>query len=80
MKLFTVLKNIWSIKELRDRILFTLGLLMVYRIGTFVVLPGVVPSALSKAAQSRGANDLRRLNRKGYRCHEKSFYYPASSQ
>ena len=58
MKLFTVLKNIWSIKELRDRILFTLGLLMVYRIGTFVVLPGVVPSALSKAAQSRGANDL----------------------
>lgn len=58
MKLFTVLKNIWSIKELRERILFTLALLLVYRIGTFVVLPGVVPAALDKAARSRGANDL----------------------
>ena len=58
MKLFTVIKNIWSIKELRDRIVFTLLLLLVYRIGTFVVLPGVVPAALEKASQSRGANDL----------------------
>ncbi|MFN5236008.1 MAG: preprotein translocase subunit SecY [Bacteroidota bacterium] len=58
MKLFTVLKNIWSIKELRDRIVFTLALLLVYRVGTFVVLPGVVPAALDKAAQNRGANDL----------------------
>ncbi|MBL7780755.1 MAG: preprotein translocase subunit SecY [Saprospiraceae bacterium] len=58
MKLFTVLKNIWSIKELRQRILFTLGLLLVYRVGTFVVLPGVVPAALDKAAQNRGSNDL----------------------
>lgn len=58
MKLFTVLKNIWSIKELRERILYTLGLLLVYRVGTFVVLPGVVPAALDKAAASRGANDL----------------------
>jgi preprotein translocase subunit SecY len=58
MKLFTVLKNIWSIKELRERILFTLGLLLVYRVGTFVVLPGVIPAALDKAAQNRGSNDL----------------------
>lgn len=58
MKFFTVLKNIWSIKELRERILFTLALLLVYRVGTFIVLPGVVPSALDKAAQNRGANDL----------------------
>ncbi|MBK6931968.1 MAG: preprotein translocase subunit SecY [Saprospirales bacterium] len=58
MKLFTVIKNIWSIKELRDRILYTLLLLLVFRVGTFVVLPGVVPAALAKASQSRGANDL----------------------
>ena len=58
MKFFTVLKNIWSIKELRQRILFTLTLLLIYRIGTFVVLPGVVPSALETASKSRGANDL----------------------
>jgi len=58
MKFFTVLKNIWSIKELRERILFTLALLLVYRVGTFIVLPGVVPAALDKASQNRGGNDL----------------------
>jgi len=58
MKLFTVIKNIWSIKELRDRISFTLLLLLIYRVGTFVVLPGVETAALEKANQSRGANDL----------------------
>jgi preprotein translocase subunit SecY len=58
MKFITVLKNIWSIKELRQRILFTLALLLVYRVGTFVVLPGVVPAALDKAAANRGSNDL----------------------
>ncbi len=58
MKLFTVIKNIWSIKELRQRILFTLALLLIYRVGTFVVLPGVVPAALEKSAQNRNANDL----------------------
>ncbi len=34
-------KNIWRIEELRKRILITLGLLLVYRIGSFIVLPGV---------------------------------------
>jgi len=58
MKLFTVIKNIWSIKELRERLLFTLMLLLIYRVGTFVVLPGVVPAALDKATASRNANDL----------------------
>ncbi|MBK6996476.1 MAG: preprotein translocase subunit SecY [Lewinellaceae bacterium] len=58
MKFFTVVKNIWSIKELRERILFTLALVLVYRVGTFIVLPGVVPAALDKASQNRGGNDL----------------------
>ncbi|MFN0016298.1 MAG: preprotein translocase subunit SecY [Saprospiraceae bacterium] len=58
MKLISVFKNIWSIKELRDRILYTLTLLLVYRVGTFIVLPGVVPAALEKASADRGANDL----------------------
>lgn len=57
MKRFiNTLKNIWKIKELRNRILFTLGLLGVFRLGTFVVLPGVVPARLDNPAQS--ANDL----------------------
>jgi preprotein translocase subunit SecY len=58
MKLITVFRNIWSIKELRQRILFTLGLLLVYRVGTFVVLPGVVPQALKNAASNREDNSL----------------------
>ncbi len=58
MKLITVIKNIWSIQELRERLLFTLLLILVYRVGTFIVLPGVVPAALERAAANRGANDL----------------------
>ncbi len=58
MKFITVIKNIWSIQELRERLLFTLLLILVYRVGTFIVLPGVVPAALERAAANRGANDL----------------------
>ncbi len=58
-KLITTLKNIWKIKELRGRILFTLGMLMVFRFGSYVVLPGVIPSVLENATQSRTSpNDL----------------------
>jgi len=45
-KFITTCKNIWKIEELRNRILFTLGILLVYRFGSFVVLPGVNPAAL----------------------------------
>jgi len=57
-KFITTLKNIWKIKELRDRILFTLAILMVYRFGCFVVLPGVVPEVLEAAASGGSGNDL----------------------
>ncbi len=58
MKQFiTSLQNIWNIDELRNRILYTLGLLFVYRVGSFVLLPGVVPSQLENAAAG-GGNDL----------------------
>jgi preprotein translocase subunit SecY len=40
------LKNIWSIEDLRKRILYTIMLVLVYRIGSYVVLPGVDPSQL----------------------------------
>lgn len=42
-KLISTFKNIWSIEELRSRILQTLLLLAVYRIGTFIYLPGIDP-------------------------------------
>ena len=57
-KLISTLKNIWKIKELRERITLTLGMLFVFRIGAFVVLPGVIPAALEKAAKSANPNDL----------------------
>jgi preprotein translocase subunit SecY len=34
-------KNVWKIEELKNRILFTLGLLLVYRFGAHVTLPGI---------------------------------------
>ncbi|MBD3864509.1 MAG: preprotein translocase subunit SecY [Olleya marilimosa] len=41
MKFIETLKNVWKIEELRNRILVTLGLLLVYRFGAQVVLPGI---------------------------------------
>lgn len=48
------LKNIWRIEELRNRILLTLGMLLIYRIGSYVVLPGVDSQALANSASSSG--------------------------
>ncbi len=41
MKFIETLKNVWKIEELRNRIIVTLGLLLVYRFGAQVVLPGI---------------------------------------
>jgi len=48
-KFFTTIKNIFSIEELRNRILATLGFLIIFRLGSFVVLPGVDPAQLNQA-------------------------------
>ena len=47
MKLVETIKNISKIEELKKRILYTLGLLLIYRFGSFVVIPGINPNALS---------------------------------
>lgn len=46
-KFLTTLKNIWSIEELRNKIVFTLLLLFIYRVGSYIVLPGIDPNKLS---------------------------------
>jgi preprotein translocase subunit SecY len=56
------LKNIWKIEELRQRILFTLGFLAIYRFGTFVVLPGIDPSQLDALQQQASSGLLGLLN------------------
>src|SRR6201996_3159036 len=46
-KLAQTLRNIWSIEDLRSKIVVTLSLMLVYRFGTFIVLPGIDPNKLS---------------------------------
>src|SRR5690554_6352965 len=50
MKFIDTLKNVWKIEELRNRILLTLGMLLVYRFGAQVVLPGIDADMLASFA------------------------------
>ncbi len=50
MKFIDTLKNVWKIEELRNRILLTLGMLLVYRFGAQVVLPGIDADMLATFA------------------------------
>ncbi len=58
--LIETIKNIFKIEELRQRILYTLGILLVYRLGSYIVLPGIDPNALTglKAQTSGGVLGL----------------------
>ena len=49
--LIETLRNIYKIEDLRFRILATLGLILIYRLGSYVVLPGVDPIVLEQANQ-----------------------------
>ncbi|HMT73459.1 MAG TPA: preprotein translocase subunit SecY [Chitinophagaceae bacterium] len=53
-KLIQTLKNIWSIEELKSKILFTLMMIGIYIIGTKIVLPGIDPSMIKDGG---GAGD-----------------------
>jgi len=56
-RLIETLKNIYKIEELRSRILVTLGLVLIYRLGSVVVLPGVDPNQLS-ALQNQASDGI----------------------
>ncbi|GIO69479.1 preprotein translocase subunit SecY [Paenibacillus cookii] len=49
--MFKTLKNIWRVEDLRKRILFTLFVLIIYRIGSFVPVPGVNKAVLEQTNQ-----------------------------
>ena len=53
-KFITTLKNIWSIEELRKRILQTLLIILIFRVGSHVVLPGVDVSKLKDLTADNG--------------------------
>lgn len=50
-KFISTVKNIFSIEDLRVRILNTVGFLIIFRLGSFIVLPGVDPSKLGDAPE-----------------------------
>ena len=56
--LITTLKHIWAVEELKKRIIYTLGLILVYRIGSFIVLPGVDTAVLNSQAADGGILSL----------------------
>ena len=62
MKFINTIKNIWKIEDLKNRILVTLGLLLVYRFGAQVVLPGIDASQLSNLASQTDSGLLGLLN------------------
>ena len=53
--------NLFKVKEIRTKLLITLGLLIVYRIGFFIPLPGVDYAAVQAQANSAGGGGLGRL-------------------
>jgi preprotein translocase subunit SecY len=57
-KLVQTLKNIWAIEELRNKIIVTLALILTYRIGNHIVLPGLDPNKIELAQQSAKTNGL----------------------
>src|SRR5690625_6553885 len=62
MKFIETLKSVWKIEELRSRILLTLGLLLVYRFGAQIVLPGVDAEQLANLASQADGGLLGLLN------------------
>jgi preprotein translocase subunit SecY len=56
-KLIETFKHIFKIEDLKKRIFYTLGLLLVYRLGSFVVIPGIDPSQL-QALQDQASDGL----------------------
>lgn len=63
MKRFlNTIRNIWAIKELRDKIALTLLLVAIYRFGSYVVLPGINPNMLNKLGANAGSGLLGLFN------------------
>ena len=53
-RFFQTIKNIFSIEDLRIRILNTIGFLIIFRLGSFIVLPGIDPNLLDPNRNSGG--------------------------
>ncbi|OFY37654.1 MAG: preprotein translocase subunit SecY [Bacteroidetes bacterium RBG_13_44_24] len=60
MRLIQTIKNIFKIEDLRARLLYTLGIILLYRLGKYITLPGIDPSQLGmlKSQTSSGIMGL----------------------
>jgi preprotein translocase subunit SecY len=61
-KFITTIQNIFKIEDLRKRIIYTLLLMLVYRLGSFVVLPGINPTQLTNLQDQSAEGLLGLLN------------------
>ena len=61
MRFIQTLKNIWTIEELRKRILVTLLLVLIYRLGCYVVLPGISTEAIDQLGKFTNSSGLMQL-------------------
>lgn len=61
MRFFRTIKNIWTIEELRKRLVITFLLVVVYRLGCQVVLPGISPEDLKALASFTNSSGLMQL-------------------
>ena len=61
-KLIETLKNIWRIEDLRKRLLITLLFVAIYRLGSFVVIPGIDPAQLTKLHEQTSTGLMSLLN------------------
>ena len=61
-KLIQTITNIFKIEELRKRVLYTLGLLVIYRLGSFIVLPGIDSAQLANLQDSSSEGLVGLLN------------------
>lgn len=52
--MLNTLRNAWKIPDLRKKMLFTLSMLIIFRLGSFIPVPGMNTEALSKLIQSGG--------------------------
>src|SRR5688500_19427981 len=50
-KIITTVKNIFAIEDLKTRIINTLGFIAIFRLGSYVVLPGIDPNRLKSNAE-----------------------------
>ena len=56
-KLIQTIKNIFKIEELRTRILYTLALVLIYRLGSFIVLPGIDSAMIANSELAQKSSE-----------------------